>query len=75
MWDFPQYTSEERAFSFSQGTSETTRAGTGAGAGAGARASKTALRIRCKLSSEYLRTLLAAGGELVRGFPLEGPAG
>ena len=49
--------------------------GTRAGARTGARASRTALRILCKSSSEYLRTLLAAGGELARGFLPEGPAG
>ena len=55
MWDFPQYTSRERAFSFSQGVSET------AGVGEGAWASRTALKILCKSSSEYLGTLVAAG--------------
>ena len=48
--------------------------GTEVGAGTGARASRTALRILYKLSSEYLGTLLAAGGELARGFPPKGPA-
>ena len=75
MWDFPRYTSEKRVFSFFRGTSETTGAETGAEAGAGAQASKTALRIRCKSSSEYLGTLLAAGVELVRVFSPKGSAG
>ena len=54
----------ERAFSFFQGTLETTgaetgsRTGAGMGAGAGARASRTALRICCKSSLEYLGTLV-----------------
>ena len=47
--------SGERAFSFSRGVSET------AGAGAGARAFRTALKILCKSSLEYLGTLVAAG--------------
>ena len=79
MWDFPRYMFGERALSFSQGISETTGAGTGAEAGARmgteAWASRTALRIRCKSSSEYLRILVVAGGELARGFPPEGQAG
>ena len=54
MWDFLQYTSGERTFSFSRGVSET------AGARAGARASKIALKIRCKLFSEYLGVLVLA---------------
>ena len=53
---------------FSWGTSEMTRAG--AKAGAGAWASKTALKILCKSSLEYLGTLLATTG----GFAPEGPA-
>ena len=62
MWDFPQYTSGERAFSFSQGILETTGAGTraGVGVGTGIRASRTALKILCKSSLEYLGTLVAA---------------
>ena len=64
MWDFPRYTSGERAFNFSRDTSVTAGTGTGAGAGAGAgaRASRTVLRIRCKSSSEYLGILVSAGG-------------
>ena len=69
MWDFPRYTSREQAFSFSRGVLET------AGAGAGARASRTALKIRCKSFSEYLGMLVAAEGELARGFHPEGLAG
>ena len=65
MWDFSRYTSGQRAFSFSRGTSEMTGAGTRArtraGAGTGARASRTALKIRCKSSSEYLGILVLAG--------------
>ena len=83
MWDFPQYTSGERAFSFFRGTLETTGAGTGveagagtrAGAGTGARAFKTALRICCKSSLEYLGILVSAEGELARSFAPEGLAG
>ena len=57
MWDFLWYTSGKRAFSFSQGTLEMT------GAGVGARASRTALKIYCKSSSEYLGILVAAAGD------------
>ena len=56
MWNFPQYTSKERAFSFSQDTLEMTEAGAGARAGVGA--SRTVLRIRYESSSEYLGTLV-----------------
>ena len=49
--------SGEQAFSFFLGTSEATRAE------AGAWASRTALKIRCKLSSEYLETLIATAGD------------
>ena len=71
MWNFSWYTSEERAFSFSQETSETTGAGAGAAAvaRAGAWAFKTALKIRCKSSLEYLGTLVVAAGD----FGLRGP--
>ena len=77
MWDFPQYTSGEQAFSFSQGTLETMGAETGVGAGTGAKAqaSRTALRIRCKSSSQYLGILVAEGGDLAKGFPPKSPAG
>ena len=58
------------------------RAGTGIGArtgvrtGTGAQASRTALRILCKLSLEYLGTLVAAtGASAMGGFAPEGPAG
>ena len=45
-------------------------------AGTRARASRTALKIRCNSSSEYLRTLVAASGVLaMEGFVLEGPTG
>ena len=47
----------------------------GGGSGSGTRASRTALKIRYKSSSEYLRILIAAGGELARGFPPKGQAG
>ena len=61
MWDFPQFTFGERAFSsLSWGFLEAAKAG--AGARAGAQASKTTLKIRCKLSSEYLGILVAAAG-------------
>ena len=43
--------------------------------GAGARAYKTALKIYCKSSLEYLGTLVVAGGELARGFDPKGLAG
>ena len=69
----------ERAFSFSQDTSATMRAGagtgTGAGVGIGAPAFRTALRILCKSSSEYLRTLVAIRALVTRGFGPEGLAG
>ena len=55
MWDFPQYTSGERAFSFFQGVSETV------GGRARAQTSKTALRIYCKSFLEYLGVLVSAG--------------
>ena len=61
MWEFPQYTLGERAFSSLFWVSlEAAEAAVGAGVRAGARASKTALRIQCKLSSEYLETGVAA---------------
>ena len=50
-------------------------AGARARMGMGARTSRTALKIRCKSSSEYLGTLVAAEGELARSFAPEGPAG
>ena len=50
----------------------TTRAG--AGAEAGAQASRTALKIRCKSSSEYFAILVAAAGALARGFALKSQA-
>ena len=79
MWDFPRYTSKERAFSFSQGTSETigarAEARAGARTGTGSWASRTALKIHYKSSSEYLGTLVAARGVLARSFALDGPAG
>ena len=73
--------SGERAFSFSrgassffQGVSEMTRAETGVGAGASA--SRTALKIYCKSSLEYLGTLVVAGGALaIKGFDFKGPTG
>ena len=47
-----------------------------AAAEVGARASRTALKIRCKSSSEYLGILVAAVGALVMGgFVPKGPAG
>ena len=89
MWDFPRYKSGERAFSFSRGASATMGAGartgagagtgagaeTGARAGTGALASRTALRILCKSSSEYLGTLVAAGALAMGGFTPKGPTG
>ena len=78
--------SGERAFSFSRGVSATmgAGAGVGAGAGTGARArtgagagtwaSRTVLRIRCKLSSEYLGIPSVAAGALATGGFVEGPA-
>ena len=62
MWDFLQYTSRKRAFnSLFRGSSEAARVRTGA------RASKTALRIYCKPSSEYLGTLVVAAGNFGPG--------
>ena len=89
MWDFPQYTSRERAFSFSRDalammeagarTREGARMGAGARKGAGARtgaqASRKALRILCKSSSEYLRVLVIAGALVTGSFAPEGLAG
>ena len=63
------------------GAETRTEAGTGAGAETGirvqtgAQASKTALKILCKSSSEYLGILIAAGTLATRGFTPEGPAG
>ena len=71
MWNFSRYMSRKRAFSFFRGTLETMRAGTGVGTWA----SRTALKICCKLSSEYLRTLVATGEALARSFTPEGLAG
>ena len=94
MWDFPQYTSGKRAFSFSQSASAIMAAGSGAGTGVragmgpgtgagtgartgmGARASRTALKILCKSSSEYLGILIAATeASATGGFAPKGPAG
>ena len=85
MWDFPRFTCREWALKFSWGALVTmgarSRAGAGAGVGmgvgmeAGARASKTALKIPCKSSSEYLGILVAARALGTRGFGPEGPAG
>ena len=48
----------------------------GAGVGAGVQASKTALRIHCKLSSEYLEILVAVAGALAtRDFVSKGSIG
>ena len=47
---------------------------TGAGAGTGARTSRKSLRIFCKLSSEYLGTLVLAGALATGGFAPEVPA-
>ena len=72
MWDFLQYTSGEYAFSFSQSSLEMT--GAGVGVDIGVQASKTALRIFCKLSLEYLEILVAEIGTLATGdFIFEGP--
>ena len=57
------------------------RAGTGARAGIGARAetgpraSRTALKILCKSSSEYLGTIVSTGALATRGFAPKGSAG
>ena len=51
------------------------RAGMEAGTGTGVRASKTALRILCKSSSEYLGILMVATRVSAKGgFTPEGPA-
>ena len=42
---------------------EAAEAGARTGAGVGARVSRTTLRIRCKSSLKYLRTLVAAAGD------------
>ena len=50
-------------------------AGAGAGTEAGVQASKTALRICCKISLEYLGTLVAvARASAIGSFVFEGPA-
>ena len=49
--------------------------GAEAGTGAGTQASRTALKIRYKSFSEYLGIIVAAGGELARGFSSKGPTG
>ena len=72
--------SGEQAFSFSQSTLEMTgakveaEARAGVGAKVGARASKTALRILCKSSSEYLGILVVVtGASAIEGFVSKGP--
>ena len=60
MWDFPQYTSKEQAFS---GLFRSSLEAVGAGTRAKAWASKTALKICCKSFSKYLRTLVAVAGD------------
>ena len=66
MWDFPWYTSGERAFkSLSQGFSEVV----------GAQASKMVLKMRCKSFMVYLGTGSVAAGTTATGkFALRGPA-
>ena len=69
---FLRYTFGKRVFSFSWSALEIT----GVEAKAGVWVSKMALKIYCKLSSEYSRTLIAATGMLaMKGFVLEGSAG
>ena len=64
----------KRAFNFSRGTLETT--GARAGAEAGAQTSRTALKIFCKPSSEYLGILVVMTEVLaMEGFVFEGLAG
>ena len=76
MWDFLQYTSGERAFNFSQGTSKTARAEARARVGAGVQASRIVLKILCKSSSKYLKRFVAATGAITMGdFVLKGPTG
>ena len=88
MWNFPRYTSRERAFSFLRDALATMGAKAGVGAGAktgtrarmgaeaGTRASRTVLKIRCKSFLEYLGILVAAAGALAtKGFVLESAAG
>ena len=72
MWDRPQYTSGERAFSLFRDTSETS--GVKAEARAGAWASKIVLKICCKSSSEYLGTSVVET-IVTGGFALKDPAG
>ena len=62
MWDFPQFTSGERAFNgLYRGFLEAAEAG--AGVGAGVQASKIALRIRYKSFLEYWRTSVATADD------------
>ena len=70
MWNFSQYKSKERALNgLSQGSSKVTKAGVGARAGIRARTqtSRTALKIRYKSSSKYLRTLLTVAEATTTG--------
>ena len=62
MWDFLQYTSGEKAFSFSQDVLKTIGAGVRVGAEvrSEALASRTVLKILCKSSLEYLGILVVA---------------
>ena len=64
MWDFLQYTFRKQAFSLSRDVLEAVEAGTRArvGVGVGVQVSKIVLKIRCKLSSEYLRISIAVAG-------------
>ena len=69
MWDFLQYIFSERAFSLFWGVLEITEVGARVEAGVEARAeagvevrvqiSRTALKVCCKSSLEYLRTSVA----------------
>ena len=56
------------------GTGVGAGAETGAGAGTGALGSRTALKILCKSSSEYLRILVAAEAVATGDFGPEDPA-
>lgn len=74
MKDFPRYTSGDRAFNFFHDALDAMEAG--ARVGARVWASKTAIKIRCKSFSEYLKTSVVAARALVtEGFVPEGLAG
>ena len=77
MWDFSHHTSREQVFNgLSWSFWKAAGAGSGAGAGVGAWASRTALKIRSKLSLEYFKiSIVAAGAKTTEDFVPKGLAG